>query len=196
MLFRLATTSVVIAGCVFSWGNAFAQSSYTQRQLNNLQRRNSASQYSAAAYQNRAVSTSVPRFLDSNVSLNTYAGRPTSKPFSSYTPSASNVTPYLSLSASPFGGVQDYYNLVRPQLQQQQQQQARQRLTQQQRQQAKEEYYAAQRHHQLTQMAASNPFDTTGSEDFAPTGHGFTRMDLLGMVQNLGSYFPPSSNSR
>ncbi len=189
MLKHLFAAAIVLA----TTGSALAQneSVFTRNQLAGIRQSNSASMFSANQIRAQAIRNSVPRFNFSNLNnnQNTFSlNNSGSKPFSSFNRGASNVTPYLGLNNNPFGGVQDYYNVVRPQLQQQRQ---RNQFNRQQNQQARANQAAAIHHHRLTQMAARNPFDTTGSEAFAGTGHPFVRLDMAGTMQNLGGYFPP-----
>ncbi|MEM9352260.1 MAG: hypothetical protein AAGA92_04535 [Planctomycetota bacterium] len=189
MLKNLLLAALVLAPA----GSALAQndSFFTNNQLAGIRNANSASLFSANRFRSQAIRNSVPRFAFSslNQSQNTFSLTPgANKPFSSVNRSSSNVTPYLGLNNNPFGGVQDYYNVVRPQLQQQQQ---RNRFNRQQNQQARVEQAAAIHHHRLTQMAARNPYSTTGSEEYSGTGHPFVRLDMAGTMQNVGGYFPP-----
>ncbi len=91
------------------------------------------------------------------------------------------VSPYLALS-NPFSTPSDYYNIVKPQQEQSRvnQQMARQQYTQ---------------SRKLNQLAAQGPYQITGTERYAPTGHGSGFM-RFGTYMNTGGYFAPPTQPK
>jgi hypothetical protein len=88
-------------------------------------------------------------------------------------------SPYLGLlSDNPFTSTTtNYFNQVRPQIEQQK---VNEKLMQQ----------NAKMQQQLTAAAAQPPYDVTGSEDRAPTGHAAVYQNNGGVYGNPGGYYP------
>ena len=149
--------------------------SYTSDYLNSLKSRNSTSYYSSQRFRNQAFTSARPREsfgARSNLNLFsdfTRSSRPRQKPFSSVN-KGSSVTPYLGLTGLDTGAGTNYYNNVRPRLEQERmsQQYQRDRATLQ---------------HRLNQMAAQAPYSLKGSETIAPTGHAAVFMNYGGYYQ-------------
>lgn len=155
---------------------------YADTLLNNIQSRNSVSQFSTGRITQQIRNQSVPTAGVGGVNRQNFIGRgssplggPASKPFSTLD-RGPTVSPYLTLS-NPFSTPSDFYNIVRPQ---QEQRRVNDQLLRQQ--------YAQSR--RLNQMAAQGPFQITGNENAAPTGHGVARMEF-GAFMNTGNFFPP-----
>lgn len=166
-------TYLVVAGAMamgLSAADAQTNSTYTNRQLSGIQRRNSAAAYTSQSLQNRVFSRAAPTYAFSNVNRNLFsAARGRQKPFSSVSTGPS-VSPYLALS-SPFSSTaSNYYTQVRPQLEQQ-------RINQQ----LEQRNMAMQR--QLNAIAAQGPYDPQGAEGRAPTGHAAVFMNYGGYYQ-------------
>jgi hypothetical protein len=128
---------------------------------------------------NRAVTqTGVRGINQQNFTLGTGAlNQRTSKPFS-MVDRGPTVSPYLQLS-NPFSTASDYYNVVRPL---QDQRRTNDRVAQQQ--------YIQSR--KLNQLAAQGPYQVTGNDDAAPTGHA-TGFMKFGSYMNTGGYFAPQT---
>ncbi|MDZ4659948.1 MAG: hypothetical protein SH868_20415 [Bythopirellula sp.] len=155
---------------------------YADTLLNNIQSRNSVSQFSTGRINQQIRNQAVPTAGVGGVNRQNFIGRassplsgPTSKPFSTLD-RGPTVSPYLTLS-NPFSTPSDFYNIVRPQ---QEQRRVNDQLLRQQ--------YAQNK--RLNQMAAQGPFQITGNENAAPTGHGTARMEF-GAFLNTGGFFPP-----
>jgi len=174
LLVLLATASVGTASqgpCAFGQGN---QSLYTRNQLASFTGPSSASYFSSRQISSNIYNRSVPQYNFSNVNRGLFnapaAGAPKSKPFANSVGQGS-VSPWLALSQPFTSPTTNYYSNVRPQLDQQ-------RMNQQ------LASRNAQMQHQLNAMAAKPPYDPTGSENMAPTGHAAA-------FQNYGGYYTP-----
>jgi hypothetical protein len=162
---------------------AQSNSAYGRSQTNALTRRNSAGQYTAQQFRTSIYNSSVPRSSASQsggIFSSALTGRPLggkgSKPFAGSGSSSSSVSPWLALS-DPFASTaHSYYTQVRPQLEMQR---ANQQLASR----------NAQMQHQLNQMAAQPPYDPSGSDNMAPTGHAATYM-------NYGGYYQPTQPTK
>ena len=160
-------------------------SNYAEGQLRSIQGRNKASTYTIArestAVLNRSVTKSGVRGINqqgySNLGGNQSMAQRSSKPFSMID-RGPTVSPYLQLS-NPLSTASDYYNVVKPL---QEQRNVNDRLMRQQ--------YAQSR--KLNQMAAQGPYQVTGNENAAPTGHS-TGFMKYGTYNNLGGYFAPQT---
>jgi hypothetical protein len=169
--------------CGLAAPQAMGQSSdaagYSQALLRNLTSTAQTSRYSAQQFTRNIYNQSVPQFNFSSVNRGLFNSSPTSsalssKPFSSVS-QGPTVTPYLGLSSPYSSTSENYYTQVRPQLDQQNNdRQLRAQM---------------QRRQQLNQMAARGPYDPTGSENMAPTGHAAVFM-------NYGGYFPMAAQNR
>lgn len=177
---------VICFGCLN--GTAVqAQSSYSDTLLKNIQSRNSVDQYSVGRIRQQIRNQAVPTAGVGGINRQNFIGRgssplggPASKPFAQID-RGPTVSPYLALS-NPFSTPSDYYNVVRPL---QEQRRVNDQLMRQQSAQNK----------RLNQMAAQGPFEVTGNENAAPTGHGTSRMEF-GAFLNTGGYFPPPTNPK
>jgi hypothetical protein len=174
---KLSNTFAVLAVLAILSADAAAQvpqSQYTQSQLNRFTNSSSASAYSVNRIRNSVYNSVVPQFGFSNVNRGLFSAQTSqfnqqSKPFSSYRPGPS-VSPYLGLSAPFTSSATNYYTQVRPALEQQKlnDQMARQNASMQ---------------RQLNRMAVQPPYDPTGSEGRAPTGHASVFMNYGGYYQ-------------
>lgn len=181
ILIRGAFTVVLAIGLSIG---ADASAQYAQQQLSAYRFQSSASRFSAQQqYQSiitrnlsvgySPVNQSITQQLASSYRPSSATAQPAVKPFSNASSASSGVTPYLSLS-SPFSSTAtNYYTQVRPQLQQQ-------NIDRQQ------QVQNARFQSQLNQMAARPPYDITGSEQIAPTGHAAVFQEFLG-------YYPKPS---
>ncbi len=175
--YLIATTlCVALAAC--SSASAQSSSVYTNAQLASIKRQNSASGYSASFVARQAVRGVAPTYAFSRVNQNLQtsysAPRAAQKPFTNV--NRGSVSPYLGLSAPFSSTAEQYYTQVRPQIQQQ-------RVNQQ-----NQQRYA-QMQHQLNAVAARPPYDPTGSETMAPTGH-------VAVFMNYGGYYPETDRKR
>jgi hypothetical protein len=148
--------------------------------------RNSAKPYTIdranRAVINRSVARTGVRGINQQAYVNLNNNTPSLssrgyKPFSMID-SGPTVSPYLQL-ANPLSTASDYYNVVRPL---QEQRSTNDRVMRQQ--------YAQSR--KLNQIAAQGPYQITGNENAAPTGHG-TGFMKYGTYMNLGGYFAPQT---
>jgi hypothetical protein len=170
---------IAVLGMLALAANARAQqqqqSVYTRNTLNNIYQNNSVRNYSSRQIFNSVLNRSVPQYSFSNVNRGLFSQTLNNsplggKPFKNAGDNSS-VSPWLALS-SPFSSTaNNYYTQVRPQLDQQ-------RINQQQA--ARNE----QLRRQLTSMAAQGPYNVTGNENMAPTGHAAAYM-------NYGGYYTP-----
>jgi hypothetical protein len=150
---------------------ARAQSGFAATEINRLANSSNPSSYSAGRIVSTAVtpprpSSGLGHFRPSSVSTATM-GR-ANKPFSSISKGPS-VTPYLALDNPFTSPATSYYTQIRPQLEQQRVNQQQERQNQ-----------LMQR--QISQYTAVRPFDPTGSQMQAPTGHASVYM-------NMGGYY-------
>jgi hypothetical protein len=150
-----AAASVVLAA-----GQCRAQSSFAVTEMNRLSRNSSPANFSADRIRQQAITAAVPQFGNA-------LGR--MKPFSSISRGPS-VTPYLALDQPFTNTATNYYTLIRPQLEQQRINQIQSRQNQ-----------LMQR--QLGEVASRPPYDPTGSERMAPTGHTAVYMNFGGYYQ-------------
>ncbi|RIK77456.1 MAG: hypothetical protein DCC67_12680 [Planctomycetota bacterium] len=182
-----ATASVVAAVLALTAahdtaGQAVGQS-VGSSQVSAIMQRNSASAYSASQIQNSIINRALPRYgtptnYNRGLLSNAFSTRQQpQRPFSNVQ-RGTNVTPYIGLlSENPFNSpTTNYFALVRPQLEQQR---MNERIQQQ--------NIAMQR--RLNDIAAMAPYDPSGSERMAPTGHAAVFM-------NFGGYYPQVAPSR
>lgn len=156
-------------------GQAQAQPTYAQNQINGLYRRNSSSNYTTQTIRSRLLNRTVPQYGFSQANRGLFSGvlgnGPTAgKPFAGASGGGS-VSPWLALSEPFTSSAHNYYTQVRPQLDQQrinQQMAAR----------------SQQMQRQLNSMAARGPYSITGDEHMAPTGH-------TAAFFNYGGYYQP-----
>jgi hypothetical protein len=154
---------------------AAAQTGYGQSQINQMMYKNTAAGFTSNYMRNATINRAVPTYAYSNVNrgiLTGASGSGPQKPFTSYQRS-SGVSPYLGLVGSnPYTSTTDnYFKIVRPQLEQQKQ---NERLTQQ--------NIAMQK--QLGGVASQAPYGLQGATDRAPTGHA-------SVYFNYGGYYNP-----
>lgn len=170
--FAICVTCGLLVGLT---GDAYAQTSnYTDWQLTSLRRQNSASRFSTERFAAQAYRGALPRYNSiPNINVDVFSSnrRRPEKPFSNVNVGPS-VTPYLNLGGFPVGGVDNYYSLVRPQLEQQ-------RINERNRQ------LQVRQQQQLQQVAARAPYDVRGDETVTATGHPSVFLNTLG-------YFPQS----
>lgn len=177
----LVAVALVAVGLIGGAADVKAQNNiYGQNQLAGIYMRNSSRGFSSEQIRGQLYNRTVPQYGFSSVNRNQFSslvrwgnspvssGR--SKPFST-APGNGSVSPWLSLSEPFSSSAHNYYTQVRPQLEQQRAQQ-----------QAARQQAAMQR--QLNQMAAKPPYDPTGSDSMAPTGH-------VAVYMNYGGYYQP-----
>ncbi len=180
---------LIVATFVMSGNSLHAQvpgtvTGYAEAQLKSIKSGNSVKQYSIARENRNVINSSVTRTGVRGINQQNYlfgnnqsmAPR-SSKPFSMID-RGPTVSPYLQLS-NPLSTASDYYNVVKPL---QEQRNTNDRLMRQQ--------YAQAR--KLNQIAAQGPYQVTGNEDAAPTGHS-TGFMKYGTYMNLGGYFAPQT---
>lgn len=161
---------------------ADAQMNYGQTQLKSLQAQNSTAGFTSQRELSRIVNRSVPRYSFSDVNRNVFKGATSApsrqKPFSQVQ-RGPTVSPYLGLvSDNPFtSSTTNYFSNVRPQLEQQ-------RMNE------KLQLQNIKMQKQLEEIAARPPYDPTGSEDRAPTGHAAVYQNNGGVYGNPGGYYP------
>ncbi len=182
---KRSTIVMALAVALLAASRASAQAltnpTYTNTVLNSLQINNSAAGFTSQRIQRNVVNSSVPQynFTPTNYrnlfSSSTVSAPRGQKPFSNLS-NPSSVTPYLALSEPFTSSAQSYYTQVRPQLEQQ-------RLNQQ----IAQRNYRMQQ--QLTQLAAAPPFNPTGNQTMAPTGHAAVYMNYAG-------YYPAGAPQR
>ncbi len=158
---------------------------YGKVQSNAFLGRTSASAFSSNRFRSGVYNSAVPRYNYSSVNRNLFQGvggtQPAaatrSKPFSQVQRGPS-TSPYLGLVAdNPFTSTTtNYFKNVRPQIEQQQ---ANDKLMAQ----------NIKMQQQLQQLATKPPYDPTGSEDRAPTGHSAVFQQQGGMYGNPGGYY-------
>jgi hypothetical protein len=168
---------LALLGLTFGASQASAQQSYLQNLTSTWKTRNTASGFTSGYIKNQTVNRAVPQYSFSNVNRgllsNVTGARPMQqKPFSSYN-RTSGVTPYMGLLASnPFTSTTDnYFSIVRPQLEQQkinEQMERRNMMLQK----------------QLNDIASQGPYNPEGAENRAPTGH-------VAVYMNYGGYYTP-----
>lgn len=168
MKFGLAILSLTVVLLVADTSRA--QSSFGAAELNRLKSTTSTAQFSTDRIRSNALNSALPRSglgqFNTGVASNAF-GR-ANKPFASISKGPS-VTPYLALDNPFTSPATSYYTQIRPQLEQQ-------RINQQQQ---KQNQYLQK---QLAQFSSQRPYDPTGSENRAPTGHASVYM-------NYGGYY-------
>lgn len=160
------------------------QANFAQSQLNALQYRNTASSFTSQRVVSQVFNRTVPQYNFSNVNRGLFKGATSApaatrqKPFSQAQRGPS-VTPYLGLvSDNPFtSSTTNYFSTVRPQLEQQKMNE-------------KLQMQNIRMQKQLEEVAAKPPYDITGSEDRAPTGHAAVYQNNGGVYGNPGGYYP------
>ena len=173
---KFSLTMLTVAAAMLISDEARAQSGgFASAEVNRLQA--VARPRTAESIRNSTVNSAVPRYSFSGVnpglSLNALS-RP-NKPFSSISRGPS-VTPYLALDNPFTSPATSYYTQIRPQMEQQ-------RINQQQ------ERQNQQMQRQLGQIGSTPPYDPTGSEMRAPTGHASVYM-------NYGGYYTMPTSKR
>jgi hypothetical protein len=174
-----------IVACGAMQASAQQSLNYGQTQANAIRGSNSASVYSSNRLRTSIYSSAVPQYNYSSVNRGLFKGAmgsaPTaarSKPFSQVQ-RGQNSSPYMGLIAdNPFTSTTtNYFNNVRPKLEQQKMndQLMAQNIKMQQ---------------QLQQLATKPPYDPTGDENRAPTGHSAVFQQHGGMYGNPGGYYP------
>ena len=175
-------TAAALTVCVAVQAQAQQQANYSQTQMNALKNRNSAAAYSSQSIKSQVFNSVVPQYSFSSVNRGMFKGAMTgpgkSKPFS-HVNQGPNASPYLGLLAdNPFTSTTtNYFNHVRPQIEQQK---VNEKLMQQ----------NLKMQQQLTAAAAQPPYSATGSEDRAPTGHAAVYQNNGGVYGNPGGYYP------
>ncbi len=173
--------ALFVVGAIAAATEARAQSSlYAKNQLRGISLQNSSAGFSSERLRQTLYNRTVPQYGFSSINRNQFSNlvswgnSPTSsgrsKPFST-APGNGSVSPWLALSEPFSSSAHNYYTQVRPQLDQQraQQQAARQQ---------------AMMQSQLNKLAAKPPYDPSGSNSMAPTGH-------VAVFMNYGSFYPP-----
>lgn len=181
---RAFLAAVALTSMFALQAHAQQQANYTQAQLNALKNHNSAATFTSDRVKSQIYNRSVPQYNFSNVNRGLFRGamngqgQGRSKPFSHVSQGPSS-SPYLGMLAdNPFTSTtSNYFNHVRPQIEQQK---ANEKLMMQ----------NAKMQHQLNEIAAKPPYDITGSEDRAPTGHASVYQNNGGVYANPGGYYP------
>ena len=172
---KFSLTMLTVAAAMLIPSESQAQGGFAAAEMNRLQ--SVSRPNSIATIRNSTVNSAVPRYsfagVNPGLSLNALS-RP-NKPFSSISRGPS-VTPYLALDNPFTSPATSYYTQIRPQLEQQ-------RINQQQ------ERQNQQMQRQLGQIGAQPPYDPTGSEMRAPTGHASVYM-------NYGGYYTMPTSKR
>ena len=164
--------------------HAHAQQNFSQTQLKQLNNRNSASAFTSQRVMSGVLNRSIPQYNFSTVNrglLKGAMGSPTTtrqKPFSQVQRGPS-TSPYLGLvSDNPFTSTTtNYFNNVRPQLEQQKMNE-------------KLQMQNIKMQRKLEEIAARPPYDVTGSDERAPTGHAAVYQNNGGVYGNPGGYYP------
>ena len=179
---RMFVTAVALTFGLALQAQAQQPTNFTQSQLNSLKNQNSAAAYSTQRIKSQVFNSAVPQFNFSSVNRNIFKGAtsgPTkSKPFSQVQRGPS-TSPYMGLlSDNPFtSSTTNYFSNVRPQLEQQ-------RMNE------KLQMQNIKMQKQLEEIAARPPFDPSGSENRAPTGHAAVYQENGGVYGNHGGYYP------
>jgi hypothetical protein len=167
---KFGISIITLAAAIFAASESRAQTGFAAAEINRLSTDSNPASYSANRIRNSAMNAPVPRSglgqYSTGVTSNAF-GR-ASKPFSSISKGPS-VTPYLALDNPFTSPATSYYTQIRPQMEQQRVNQEQQRQNQ-----------LLQR--QMSQYTAIRPYDPTGSEMRAPTGHASVYM-------NHGGYY-------
>ena len=178
---RILVTAMALTLGLAMQANA-QQANYTQSQLNILKNQNSASALTSQRMRSQVFNAAVPQYNFSSVNRGLFkgamSGQTKSKPFSHVNQGPSS-SPYLGLlSDNPFTSTTtNYFNNVRPRIEQQK---TNEKLMQQ----------NMKMQQQLTEAAARPPYDVTGSEERAPTGHAAVYQNNGGVYGNAGGYYP------
>jgi hypothetical protein len=178
---RILVTAMALTLGLALQANA-QQANYTQSQLNILKNQNSAAALTSDRMRSQVFNAAVPQYNFSSVNRGLFkgamSGQTKSKPFSHVNQGA-NSSPYLGLlSDNPFTSTTtNYFNNVRPRIEQQK---MNEKLMQQ----------NMKMQQQLTEAAARPPYDVTGSEERAPTGHAAVYQNHGGVYGNAGGYYP------
>ncbi len=168
MKFSLTILSIVVSMLLANESRAQAGAAATE--ISRLQLPNSPANFTADRLRDQVVNRAVPQFGLRNVNVGAVGnalGR-ANKPFSSIAKGPS-VTPYLALDNPFTSPATSYYTQIRPQMEQQRINQQQERQNQ-----------VMQR--QISQYSALQPYDPTGSDARAPTGHASVYM-------NYGGYY-------
>jgi len=178
---RILVTAMALTLGLALQANA-QQANYTQSQLNILKNQNSAAALTSDRMRSQVFNAAVPQYNFSSVNRGLFkgamSGQTKSKPFS-HVNQGPNPSPYLGLlSDNPFTSTTtNYFNNVRPRIEQQK---MNEKLMQQ----------NMKMQQQLTEAAARPPYDVTGSEERAPTGHAAVYQNHGGVYGNAGGYYP------
>lgn len=179
---RVFIAAIALTAGLALQGHAQQQANYTQSQLNSIKNQNSAAAYSSQRLKSQVFSRAVPQYNFSSVNRNIFKGATSgpskSKPFS-HAQQGPSTSPYMGLlSDNPFtSSTTNYFSNVRPQLEQQK---ANEKLMQQ----------NIKMQKQLEEISARPPYDITGSDDRAPTGHAAVYQNNGGVYGNPGGYYP------
>jgi len=175
---KFSITIVSLAAALLTAGDLRAQTGFASSEMSRLQSTSNPGNFTAEAMRSKVINQAVPRFGNSSLRVgaaSTTLGR-ANKPFSSIAKGPS-VTPYLALDNPFTSPATSYYTQIRPQMEQQRinQQQERQNMLMQ---------------RQISQYTALQPYDPTGSDARAPTGHASVYM-------NYGGYYTtPQAGAR
>jgi hypothetical protein len=194
MLVSVKNTALFAVVVLVFADSALAQSvprTYGEQATRGIQSQNSVSNFTSSRINRQILNQAVSRTGVAGVNQRNYTqgilgtgGSPapsrSSKPFSAID-RGPTVSPYLSLS-NPFSTATDYYNVVKPL---QEQRRVNDRVM-------KQQYLQNKR---LNQMAAQGPFQITGNENAAPTGHGTGFMRFANYM-NTGGYFAPPTQPK
>lgn len=190
---RLGLLPLIVATFVVSANSLHAQvagtqSTYAKNLMSSIQGQNNTSQYSVSRINRNILNQSVTRTGVAGINQQKYTlgsgnqsmSPRSSKPFSMID-RGPVVSPYLQLD-NPLSTASDYYNVVKPL---QEQRRVNDRVM-------KQQYMQARK---LNQIAAQGPYQVTGNENAAPTGHS-TGFMKYGSYMNLGGYFAPQTSPK
>lgn len=166
---KLSITIVSLAAALLTAADLRAQG-FAANEISRLQNASTPANFSVEGMRSRVMNNAVPRFGNANLNVGAVSnalGR-ANKPFSSIAKGPS-VTPYLALDNPFTSPATSYYTQIRPQMEQQRINQQQERQNQ-----------LMQR--QISQYSALQPYDPTGSDARAPTGHASVYM-------NYGGYY-------
>jgi hypothetical protein len=167
---KLLAAILFLSAAILIAGESQAQTGFAASELNRLQTVANPATYSANRIRNSSMTAALPRSglgqFTTGAASNAF-GR-ANKPFSSISKGPS-VTPYLALDNPFTSPATSYYTQIRPQMEQQRINQQQERQNQ-----------LMQR--QISQYTALQPYDPTGSDARAPTGHASVYM-------NYGGYY-------
>ena len=191
MFFRITCLlPLIVATFVVSTNSLHAQvpgtqSNYAKNLMSSIQGQNNTSQYTVSRINQNIINRAVTRPGERGInqqnfmlgSGNQSMSPRSSKPFAMID-RGPVVSPYLQLD-NPLSTASDYYNVVKPL---QEQRRVNDQVM-------KQQYLQARK---LNQIAAQGPYQVTGNDKAAPTGHG-TGFMKYGTYMNLGGYFAPQT---